>query len=178
MANAIDVFTASEQEAKMNLYELDTNYKNVLQAYDTAENENDKQALLDTLDCLDDAIDVKLENYGKVYRNAMAEYDALKSEKDRLDRRMKSAQNLANRIKEGVKEYLENNKIKSYTAGLFKYTVRKNPAKVIIDDVNKLDSKYKLIAYKPLSGEIKKEILAGKEVDGAHIEIGTSLLIK
>lgn len=162
----------------MTLYEIDNAYQNLYEAYEAAETEEEKQAILDTLESLDGALEVKLENYGKMYKNAMSEYEALKAEKQRLEKRMKTAQNLALKLKENVKTYLETNGKTKYTAGIFKYTVRKNPPSVVVDDINALPSKYVSVVYKPLNADIKKALADGEDIQGAHLESATGLLIK
>lgn len=162
----------------MILYEIDNAYQNLYEAYEAAETEEEKQAILDTLESLDGALEVKLENYGKMYKNAMSEYEALKAEKQRLEKRMKTAQNLALKLKENVKTYLETNGKTKYTAGIFKYTVRKNPPSVVVDDINALPSKYVSVVYKPLNADIKKALADGEDIQGAHLESATGLLIK
>lgn len=162
----------------MTLYEIDNAYQDLYEAYEAAETEEDKNAILDTLDSLDGALEVKLENYGKMYKNAMSEYEALKAEKQRLEKRMKTAQNLALKLKSSVKTYLETNGKTKYTAGLFKYTVRKNPPSVVVDDIKALPSKYVSVVYKPLNSEIKKALADGEDIQGAHLESTIGLLIK
>lgn len=162
----------------MTLYEIDNAYQDLYEAYEAAETEEDKNAILDTLDSLDGALEVKLENYGKMYKNAMSEYEALKAEKQRLEKRMKTAQNLALKLKNSVKTYLETNGKTKYTAGLFKYTVRKNPPSVVVDDIKALPSKYVSVVYKPLNSDIKKALADGEDIQGAHLESTIGLLIK
>lgn len=162
----------------MTLYVLDSDYQNLYEAYEAAETEEEKRAILDTLDILDGALEVKLENYGKMYKNAMSEYEALKAEKQRLEKRMKTAQNLALKLKENVKTYLETNGKTKYTAGIFKYTVRKNPPSVVVDDIKALPSKYVSIVYKPLNSDIKKALADGEDIQGVHLESTIGLLIK
>ena len=162
----------------MTLYEIDNAYQNLYEAYEAAETEEEKQTILDTLDSLDGALEVKLENYGKMYKNAMSEYEVLKAEKQRLEKRMKTAQNLALKLKENVKTYLETNGKTKYTAGIFKYTVRKNPPSVIVDDIKALPSKYVSVVYKPLNADIKKALADGEDIQGVHLESTTGILIK
>ena len=162
----------------MTLYEIDSAYQNLYEAYEAAETEEDKKAILDTLDSLDGVLEVKLENYGKMYKNAMSEYEALKAEKQRLEKRMKTAQNLALKLKENVKSCLEWHGKSKFTAGIFKYTVRKNPPSAVVDDIKALPSKYVSVVYKPLTAEIKKALADGEDIHGAHLESTIGLLIK
>ena len=162
----------------MTLYEIDSAYQNLYEAYEAAETEEDKNAILDTLDSLDGALEVKLENYGKMYKNAMSDYEALKAEKQRLEKRMKTAQNLALKLKESVKSCLEWHGKSKFTAGIFKYTVRKNPPSVVVDDIKALPSKYVSVVYKPLNSDIKKALADGEDIQGVHLESTIGLLIK
>lgn len=162
----------------MTLYEIDSAYQNLYEAYEAAETEEDKNAILDTLDSLDGELEVKLENYGKMYKNAMSEYEALKAEKQRLEKRMKTAQNLALKLKENVKSCLEWHGKSKFTAGIFKYTMRKNPPSLVVDDIKALPGKYVSVVYKPLNADIKKALADGEDIQGVHLESTIGLLIK
>src|SRR5699024_1438734 len=108
-------------------YDLTDNFQKVQSLI-----EDGGEGLQDTLESIELAIEDKLENIGKVIRNLEAEAKAFKEEEQRLADRRRS---IENNIKH-LKQYAENSMIvtgdKKIKAGLFTFSIQKNPPSVQI----------------------------------------------
>lgn len=81
------------------LYELSNNWQ---QVYDM---DLDEDTWLDTLDAINEDINIKVENSGRLYRSWESDAKALKSEEERLAKKRKA---IENRMK-SLKGYLQDN---------------------------------------------------------------------
>lgn len=82
-----------------NLYELTSDYENILAQLETAETDEEKDAALAALDEISGAIENKAEIYAKIIKSKQAEAEAFKGEIVRLTGIMKAAENTAERLK-------------------------------------------------------------------------------
>ena len=123
----------------------------------------------------------KLENVACWVKNLSAEADAIREEENRLIKRRKAAETKAANLKawllaamtreDGTKDKLK--------TGRVAVSVKRNPPSTVVDD-ELLPSTYKVakITYQANKELIKRELLAGGEVPGAHLEYGRSVVIK
>jgi Siphovirus Gp157 len=154
-------------------------------------NEMDEETLFDTLEGIQDAIEVKLENYVYVIRSIEAQNEAIDTELERLSAYKKGNTATINRLKGAILEAVETlgeSVPKSKSAAkrlninsqfLKNITVQNNPAKVKIEDSKKLPGSY----FKPQepkidSAMILKDLKAEKEVPGAIMIQERGLRIK
>jgi Siphovirus Gp157 len=171
----------------LNLFNLQNHY---LQIVNMA-NEMDEETLFDTLEGIQDAIEVKLENYVYVIRSIEAQNEAIAKEEERLAAYKKGNTATINRLKGAILEAVETlgeSVPKSKSAAkrlninsqfLKNITVQNNPAKVKIEDSKKLPGSY----FKPQepkidSAMILKDLKAEKEVPGAIMIQERGLRIK
>lgn len=81
----------------MTLYELTGDFQTL---YDMADDpEIDEQAWLDTIEGIDGAIEDKADGYAKVIKELMANADAIKAERERMDSRESALRNRADTLK-------------------------------------------------------------------------------
>ena len=73
------------------LYELTGNYSTVLSMIE--DSDVPSEAMIDTLESINDAIEVKAEGIGKMLRMLDADIEALKAEEKRLADRRKTIEN-------------------------------------------------------------------------------------
>lgn len=138
-------------------------------------------SVVQALDALRMAREEKLENVACWVKNLSAEADAIREEEIRLMKRRKSAETKAERLKAWLlaamtREDGTTDKIKT---GRVTVSVKRNPPSTVVNDLL-LPSTYKVakITYQANKELIKRELLSGGEVPGAHLEYGRSVIIK
>lgn len=149
----------------MNLYELSQNYLAV------QDMDLEPETLKDTLDSIEEAIEVKAENIAKWIRNLEADKKAFEEEEKRFKEKKQAADN---RIK-SLKLYLEDNmrltgKTK-FKAGFFSFAIQNNPPSVEVFDEALIPKQF-LIEQPPKIDRagIKALLKAGEEVPGAELK--------
>ena len=133
------------------------------------------------LDALRMEREAKLENVACWVKNLSAEADAIREEEDRLFKRRKAAETKAANLKSWLLTAMtrEDGTTDKLKTGRVAVSVKRNPPSTVVDDAL-LPSTYKVakITYQPNKELIKRELLAGGEVPGAHLEYGRSVIIK
>ena len=133
------------------------------------------------LDALRMEREEKLENVACWVKNLSAEADAIREEEDRLIKRRKAAETKAANLKAWLLAAMtrEDGTTDKLKTGRVMVSVKRNPPSTLVDDAL-LPSTYKVakITYQPNKELIKRELLAGGEVPGAHLEYGRSVIIK
>ena len=157
----------------MNLYELSQNYLAV------QDRDLEPETLKDTLDSIEEAIEVKAENIAKWIRNLEADKKAFEEEEKRFKEKKQAADN---RIK-SLKLYLEDNmrltgKTK-FKAGFFSFAIQNNPPSVEVFDEALIPKQF-LIEQPPKIDRagIKELLKAGEEVPGAELKQTKGLRIR
>lgn len=161
----------------MTLYELTGEWLRLLEIAEDPE--IDPVALYDTMEGLSGELDDKAENYGKVIRQLQADADAMKAEIDRLELRKKTINNSIDRMKSSLETMMQLTGKRKIDTTLFRFSIQKNPAKVVIDDPGRVTNDF-LIPQEPKINtvEIKKMLQEGFCFDWAHLEQGESLRIR
>lgn len=157
----------------MNLYELSQNYLAV------QDMDLEPETLKDTLDSIEEAIEVKAENIAKWIRNLEADKKAFEEEEKRFKEKKQAADN---RIK-SLKLYLEDNmrltgKTK-FKAGFFSFAIQNNPPSVEVFDEALIPKQF--LIEQPVKIDragIKELLKAGEEVPGAELKQTEGLRIR
>ena len=133
------------------------------------------------LDALRMERETKLENVACWVKNLSAESDAIREEESRLMKRRKAAETKAANLKAWLLAAMtrEDGTTDKLKTGRVMVSVKRNPPSTVVDDAL-LPSTYKVakITYQANKELIKRELLAGGEVPGAHLEYGRSVIIK
>ena len=133
------------------------------------------------LDALRMEREEKLENVACWVKNLSAEADAIREEENRLIKRRKAAETKAANLKAWMLAAMtrEDGTTDKLKTGRVMVSVKRNPPSTVVDEAL-LPSTYKVakITYQPNKELIKRELLAGGEVPGAHLEYGRSVVIK
>lgn len=133
------------------------------------------------LDALRMEREAKLENVACWVKNLRAEADAIREEENRLAKRRKAAETKAANLKSWLLAAMtrEDGTTDKLKTGRVMVSVERNPPSTVVDD-ELLPSTYKVakITYQANKELIKRELLAGGEVPGAHLEYGRSVIIK
>lgn len=152
----------------LKLYDLSLDYAKVL---DLADSEDyDIEMLQDTLDSIQDEIEIKFENISKLIKNLEGEVEIFKAEEKRLSSRRKTKENQIKWLKNYLLQSLEVTKKSKIQAGTFTVAKQKNQASVQIVDRSKLPSKF-LTPQEPVEDKkaILKALKDGEEIEGAVI---------
>ena len=159
----------------MNLYELTDNYLKVLELI-----ENGEEGLEDTLESLNDTIELKADGYARIIRNLEANAVALKTEIDRLTNRRRSIENSIDRLKENLKNAMIATGKEKIKTDLFNVTVVNNPVAVNVIDEKLIPEKYfKVEIIRKLDKlSLRDAIKSGEEIQGAKLMQGKGLRIK
>lgn len=133
------------------------------------------------LDALRMEREAKLENVACWVKNLSAEADAIREEESRLMKRRKAAETKAANLKAWLLAAMtrEDGTTDKLKTGRVSISVKRNPPSTVVDEAL-LPSTYKVakITYQANKELIKRELLSGGEVPGAHLEYGRSVVIK
>lgn len=159
----------------MKLYELTENYSQVLEMAEQL----DAETLRDTLDSIDEAIEIKIENTAKVVRSLEGNVDAIDNEIKRLTDKKSTLNNNIKGIKSYMQESMEQVGKEKVKGQLFNIGIQNNPQSVNVVDEKKIKMDYFVEQPSKLD---KKRLLAdlkeGKEVEGAELQQTRSLRIR
>lgn len=113
------------------------------------------------------------------YKNLQKEAVAMREYEYEMRERRRVVENRADRLREYLKSNMQNLGIKKIKGPEFTISIRKSPDSVVIDDVYCLPDDYiKYSEIFPDKTKIKSAIQNGDEVVGAHLESGSSLIIR
>ena len=151
----------------MKLYELTTNYLNLLEVLENGE--VDQEVIGQALDEVKDSIGDKLENMGKLLKTLEAEKVALHNEKMRLQEREFSIANNIKRLKEYMETCLKATRDKKIKGRLFTFSIQKNPVQVHVTDLKAIPEWiYKEVITEAIEYDLDKKKL--KEIlEAEHI---------
>lgn len=160
------------------LYELTNNYLTILNMIE--DSDVPSEAMIDTLESINDAIEVKVEGIGKMLRMLDADIEALKAEEKRLADRRKAIENKQKQIKDYVRYQLELAGLTEIKSPLITVKVQNNPPAVEIVDRDAIPRQFikTTIVEDVDKNAIKEALKNGEEVPGAVLLQGKSLRIK
>lgn len=125
-----------------NLYELSAGYANLLDAYDAAETEEEREEILSMLADTEGDIADKAENYAKVIRMKEEEAKAFKAEADRLTKRRQAAENVVKRLKDALLGSMVLTGATEIKTSIGKWRVQMNPLSCDVVDIDKVPMEY------------------------------------
>lgn len=169
------------------LYELTGDF---LKIQDMLEGEEfDKEALMNTLEAVDYAIDIKAENYGKVIKNLEAvkagikgSREALKTalndEINRLSDKEKAIDNKIKYMKEHLGQSMKVMGKEKIKTELFSFYFKKNQAVNVIDEGKALKSDYVRVKTELDREKLLAAMKNGKKFDFADIRESESLIMR
>jgi len=159
----------------MNLYELKENYLKVLELIEAGE-----EGLEDTLESINDAIEIKADGYARIIKNLEGSVTALKAEIDRMTDRKKSIENNIERLKENLKNAMIETGKEKIKTDLFNIKVADNPYAVnVIDETLIPEEYFKVEIIRKLDKvTLKDDMKNGQIIKGAVLTQGKGLRIK
>lgn len=160
----------------MTMYELTGQW---LELMAMAEDEEiDPEILADTIEQVEGDLEAKAENYAKVLRMLDGEAKAIDEEAKRLTARAKTIKGNMDRLKRSLEGMMIATGKRKFKTKLFSFCVQKNPARLVLDDVEAIPEEYWVPQVKLDNAAVKAAIEQGIEISGAHLEQGESLRIR
>lgn len=158
----------------MNIFEMTVAAN---QLYDLlTSGEIDEQTFNDTLQAM--GTEEKLESYCKVIRQLEADAEMLKAEKERIDKKIKVAENAVNRMKKAIIDFMKASGSTKSTAGTFTVSLSTSKATKIIDE-NLIPKKYFIKQEPKIDKKAIWEMLkSGAKVEGCELQINEGVRIK
>ena len=158
----------------MRIYELNNAWQEIIHRME----EGDELDLTDTLESIEEALEVKLENTAKVIRTIEAEAAAIKTEEERLKKRRNAMENNVGRLKHYIFESMQitgKERLKGVHVSL---RLQNNPPSVNMINAQAIPAHY--LVEQPSTVD-KKAVLAdlknGIAVEGAELKQEKSLRI-
>jgi hypothetical protein len=159
------------------LYELVGQYRQLLDMEDVP-----PEQLQDTLDMLKGDIQEKATNIGFVVRNLEETAEAIKRAATQATGRANSIINRAESLKAYALSQLKAAGISKVEHPMLVMSVKRNPAKVVIDFEDSIPKDYMrqppLPPPVPDKGMIREALQSGLDIPGTHLEWGDRLEIK
>ncbi|PIH59083.1 siphovirus Gp157 family protein [Paenibacillus sp. LK1] len=155
------------------LYELGEKYRRFNHFVDAAWDdedmtEDDLQMYIETLESIEDEVEVKVENIVKFMKNIEGDIEAFKNEEKRLEKKRKYLQNKFDGLKSYMQNTLEVSKIDKVNAGTFKVKLQVNPPSINIIDPAKIPDTFKIEQEPKIDSKaLLKAVKNGLEVEGA-----------
>ncbi len=157
----------------MNLYELTQNYLQVLEMAESGED------LADTLESLEDAIEVKAENTAKVIKQLEANAEMLANESKRLSERKSAIENNVRNLKRYLQEQLEKCGKTKIKGEIFTVAIQNNPQSVEVIDETKIPLEFFVEQAPKLDKKTLLQHLKNEEqIPGASLKQSQSLRIR
>lgn len=159
----------------MKLYELSNAYKELLDREDL-----DPQAVVDTLDAIKDAIEIKADGIASVIDELRSSAERKKAKAKDWSESAKADLQRAQWLKQYLTSELDNAGIKKVETDNHLLSVRNFKASTVIDDFDALPDDYKITKTDIVSNKssIYQALKAGETVPGAHLEDNRSVVIK
>ena len=161
------------------LFDLSQNYVDLFDSIDDPD--ITEQALQDTLEALDGAIEVKVSNGIGLIKSLQNLEDGISSEISRLAARKKTVQNRIQYIKDWYKQNLETMQTSKVQTPRGTMAIVKNPSSLVIDNPEDIPDQFKIpipATFELDKSKIKDALKTGDLITGAHLEQGTSLRIR
>jgi DNA polymerase II small subunit/DNA polymerase delta subunit B len=157
------------------LYEISKQYQE-LAALADAGDEDLAKALSDTMEAIEGEFQEKGKALAMVTLNMDGDIDAISAQIARLTDRKKMMVSRQESLKEYLRSNMERTGIKKISHPLFTITLGKGKPIVVIDEESKIPDEYMntKVETTPKKSEIAKALKEGKDVPGAHSEIGKS----
>lgn len=158
------------------LFNLTDNYK---QVYDLIAEQGDEQALNDTLESINDALEDKADGYVSVIKSLESDNKAIDDEIKRLQQRKTTNKNGIDRLKESLKVYMEATGKTKFKTALNSYNIQNNPPSLNVIEEKHIPSDFWLSQAPKLDKKaLLKHIKENDDVDGVEIKQTKSLRVR
>lgn len=160
------------------LYELTGDYLKLLE-FSMDANEDELQALADTMEAINGEIEDKADNYARVIGTLNSTACCIDDEIKRLQARKTAIKNNADRIKRNLENVMITTGKEKFKTAFYSFEIQSNPEKLVIDDESKVPEAYLIPQPAKVDNAGIKELLkAGNVLSYAHLEKTRSLRIR
>ena len=164
----------------LTLYQISNDYREAVEKL--SDMDLPPEAVNDTLEGLKGDLTTKATNVAMFTRNLDSLAEQIKQAEQAMAHRRKVLENRAEAVRNYIKTCMESAGISKIECPLFKMSIKKNPARVIVDNADAIPGGYMRIPEPPPLEPDKKAIAEllkkGETVTWAHLESGTRLEIK
>ena len=162
------------------LYELNASYRNLMERlYD---DELPEDALIDTLDSLEGAIEDKAEGYSKIIRQFDADIESIKEEEARLRSRRTALENRKELLKGNLFNAMKTVGLAKIKTPLFTVSIQKNGGKrsLVLDvEPDKLPAELQKVTIAANNDALREWLGEAESCEYCHLaEQGESLRIR
>lgn len=141
--------------------------------------DNDSEAIQDTLDSIDEAFEDKAENTAKVIRDLESQSEAKKKEAQKLKESATTLENQAKRLKQYLIDQLELTGKKKIQGKLLTVSIRNNQPSVYVEDERQIPRNYFNEQEPKLDkNRLKDDLKNGAEIKGADLRRTKGVNIK
>lgn len=126
----------------MTLYELTDEYRNLVNNYDMAETDDEREEIIAALIKISGDIRVKSDGYARVMRNVSAEAKAFREESDRLAKCAKVRENLVERLKQAQLNAMLTTGLTKIETSIGTWRIQLNPPKCEVTDAEAVPQEY------------------------------------
>jgi hypothetical protein len=153
-----------------NLYELSAGYVSLIDAYDAAETDEEREDILKLLAEAEGDIADKGEAYAKVIRMKEEEAKAFKAEADRLTKKRQAAENMVSRLKSAMLDSMKLTGQTEIKTSIGKWRLQMNPWSCEVVDADKVPMQYHIKQEDKIDKVtlLKQFALTGEMVDGCE----------
>jgi len=164
--------------SSLTLYQLADQYEEALSTLLDAD--LPPEAIADTLEGLQGAIEEKAKNVAAFVRNIEASAEAIRAAEKQMAERRQMLERKAQRIREYLLTNMQRAGISKIDSPWFVLAVRDNPEAVAIDDEAALPAEYVRVkeVRSPDKAAIKDALKAGQDVPGCRLVRGQRIEIK
>ena len=159
---------------KMRLIDYTAEYLSLIDAMSYADDELQQEQIAALLDAIEEKRDDKLEKCAWVYREYLAEENALDAEIERLKTKKERATRNAEKLKNYIAFCLQGEKVKTKT---FSFSFRKSESVEIMGEVPEQYQRVKTIT-EPDKALIKTDLKSGADLEFAKLVTKSNLQIK
>lgn len=149
------------------LYDLSAGYASLVDAYDMAETEEEREEILGLIADAEGSISEKAESYAKLIRIKQEEAKAFKAEADRLSEKKQAAEHMVDRLKRAMLDGMVLCGASEIATGIGKWRVQKNPWSCEVVDVDRVPQEFHIKQEDKID---KKGLLAKFKADGEIID--------
>jgi hypothetical protein len=163
----------------MNLYNITSEYRRILEEFQDADTPERIDELTELLSSQQDALETKAEGYCQIIKTLQYTAEAFKAEEERIRTRRQYMEAAADRLKRRLEMELVSLDIDNLDAGTFKLRIQQNNPSVCVEDEGAIPVGYFIpVAPKLDKKGILEALKAGDDVPGCSIQRTRSIRIK
>lgn len=164
----------------MKLYELSTNYTQLVNMFEEAEEESQLESIFDTLTAIADEVESKADSIAKIMKQMELEQEMIEKEVNRLGQRVEKLKKNRKMLKAYLQEAMIATQKEKFKTDLFNFTIRNNAPSVEITNELEIPSEFIITTIdQRIDRVLLLKALKDKQViSGATLKQSKSLVIK